>query len=127
MQSGVILLVEDDQMLQMVTKRSIEYLGYACEVVGSAEEAIARSSDDLLLIFMDIRLPGIQGEEAATLIRAAESQGLRKRVPIVSLTGHAVRERCLEAGMDDFLSKPVMINEYKRVIEKWLSHKAGEN
>jgi CheY-like chemotaxis protein len=88
-------------------------------VVGSGEEAVERDAADLALIFMDVGLPGIQGGHATLLIREKELSEKRKRVPIVGLTGHAVREQCLQAGMDDYLQKPAMLEDLKRMIDKW--------
>ncbi|MBC7999850.1 MAG: response regulator [Leptolyngbya sp.] len=123
---GIILVVEDDPTLQMVTKMVITRFGYNCEVVGSGEAAVSRDAADVALIFMDVGLPGIQGGHATMMIREKELTERRKRVPIVGLTGHAIREQCLQAGMDDYLQKPVLMEDIKRMLDKWLSlPKAG--
>lgn len=119
MPNGVILVVEDDPTLQTVVRLALDYLGYRCDVVGTGEEAVARSGDDLLLIFMDIGLPGINGLLATSTIRELESSKLKKHIPIIALTGHASEASCLRAGMDDFLQKPALIADLKRMIEKW--------
>jgi len=116
-----ILVVEDDPTLQLVAKMAIKHLGYACEVVGSGEEAVERDDADLALIFMDIGLPGIQGVHATLLIREKELRERRKRVPIIGLTGHAIKEECLQAGMDDYLQKPALLEDLKRMIDKWIA------
>lgn len=120
MPHGLILVVEDDPTLKMVAKMAINHLGFDCEVVGSGEEAVARDSDDIALIFMDVGLPGIQGGHATMLIREKELNERRKRVPIIGLTGHAIREHCLQAGMDDYLQKPAMIADLQKMLDKWL-------
>jgi CheY-like chemotaxis protein len=119
MQNKIILVVEDDPTLQIVARMSIQHLGYRCEIAGSAEAALERDHRDVALIFMDIGLPGIQGTHATMQIREMELRQQRKRVPIVALTGHAIKEQCLEAGMDDFLLKPALLHDYQRMIEKW--------
>lgn len=121
MPDGIILVVEDDPTLQMVTKMVITRFGYNCEVVGSGEAAVSRDAADVALIFMDIGLPGIQGGHATMLIREKELVERRKRVPIVGLTGHAIREQCLLAGMDDYLQKPAFMEDIKRMLDKWIN------
>ena len=88
-------------------------------MAGSGEEAVERHDSDIALIFMDIGLPGIQGGHATLLIREKELNEHRARVPIVALTGHAQKERCLQAGMDDFLQKPALIADLERVVARW--------
>jgi CheY-like chemotaxis protein len=120
MPAKMILVVEDDPTLQLVVKMTINHLGYDCEVVGSGEEAVERDGADLALILMDIGLPGIQGGHATLLIREKELKERRKRVPIIALTGHAIKDQCLQAGMDDFLQKPALLEDLKRMIDKWI-------
>lgn len=114
----MILLVEDDPTLQMVFKRVIAHLGHTCKTVGTGEEAVSLSDENFTLIFMDVGLPGISGDEATQLIREKEKQERRPRTPIVALTGHANRDQCLSAGMDDFLQKPALIEDVRKMIEK---------
>ncbi len=118
MPDKLILLVEDDPTLQMVFKRVVTHLGHACQTVGSGEEAVSLASENFNLIFMDVGLPGISGEDATQLIRKKEKQEQRPRTPIVALTGHANREQCISAGMDDYLQKPALIEDIRRMIEK---------
>jgi CheY-like chemotaxis protein len=120
MPSGVVLVVEDDPTLQLVMKMAISHLGYQCEVVGSGEEALERDFAKVGLIFMDIGLPGIQGLQATARIRENEQKRQARRVPIVALTGHAVKEQCLEAGMDDYLQKPALVDDIQRMLERHL-------
>lgn len=125
MPARIILVVEDDPTLQLVAKMAIKHLGYQVEVVGSGEEAVDRDGADVALIFMDVGLPGIQGGHATLLIREKELNEKRKRVPIVGLTGHAIREHCVHAGMDDYLQKPAMLDDLKRMIDKWIAADGG--
>ena len=119
MSSRVILVVEDDPTLQLVNRLSLKRLGYDCVTVGTGEAAVEKAGDDILLILMDVGLPGMNGIEAAKRIREKECLEQRQRVPIIGLTGHACREECLEAGMNDFLQKPALMVDLKRMIEQW--------
>ncbi|MBI2809568.1 MAG: response regulator [Candidatus Melainabacteria bacterium] len=118
MPEKLILLVEDDPTLRMVFKRVVAHLGHACQTASSGEEAVSLASENFTLIFMDVGLPGISGEDATQLIRKQEEVERRPRTPIVALTGHANREQCLKAGMDDFLQKPALIEDVRKMIEK---------
>jgi CheY-like chemotaxis protein len=117
--SNLILVVEDDPTLQMVTRRALGVLGHQCVTVGTGEEAVQRYNSDVMLIFMDVGLPGINGGHATSLIREKELRSQKKRVPIIALTGHADAEQCLQAGMDDFLQKPALMADLDRMIKKW--------
>jgi signal transduction histidine kinase/ActR/RegA family two-component response regulator len=107
-----VLLVEDTPVNQMVGSRMLKKLGHAVEVASNGAEAVAavaRGRFDVVL--MDCLMPDVDGYEATIRIRTAERVG---RVPIIALTASATiedRDRCLAAGMDDFLSKPVKIGE----------------
>jgi signal transduction histidine kinase/ActR/RegA family two-component response regulator len=114
-----VLLVEDTPVNQLVASRMLKKLGHTVDVVSNGLDAIAavaRHHFDVVL--MDCQMPDVDGYEATTRIRAAERTG---RVPIVALTASATledRERCLAAGMDDFLSKPVSINELASTLAR---------
>lgn len=117
----IIMLVEDDPVLRDMTKRQLDVLGFDSIPVTSGEEAVERClSEEIAMILMDIGLPGIDGSHATLLIREKELKEQRKRVPIVALTAHSDRERCMLVGMDDFLQKPALLNDIKRVTDRWL-------
>lgn len=121
MTKRTIMLVEDDPILRDMTKRQLETLGFESIPVTSGEEAVEKCSlESIALILMDIGLPGIDGSHATLLIREKELKEQRKRVPIVALTAHSERERCMLVGMDDFLQKPALLNDIKRVTDRWL-------
>src|SRR5579883_2114203 len=106
----VIMLVEDDPVLRDLISRQIKMLGCQSIVVSSGEEAVERVSvASMDMIFMDVGLPGIDGNHATLLIREIELRSHRPRVPIVALTAHSDKEGCMLAGMDDFLQKPALI------------------
>jgi signal transduction histidine kinase/CheY-like chemotaxis protein len=109
------LVVEDNSVNQRVAVRMLERIGCRCTVVDDGQQAIdAIEREPFDLVFMDCQMPVLDGFEATRAIRARGSA-----VPIVALTAGALveeRERCAEAGMDDFLSKPVRSDDFRRVI-----------
>jgi signal transduction histidine kinase/ActR/RegA family two-component response regulator len=114
-----VLLVEDTPVNQMVASRMLKKLGHTVEVASNGLDAVAAVAHGRFdVVLMDCQMPDVDGYEATTRIRAAEQTG---RVPIVALTASATledRERCLAAGMDDFLSKPVSIGELAQALAR---------
>jgi len=114
-----VLLAEDNPVNQTLATRILERLGHRVQVVNDGKEAIERAkTQEFEVIFMDIQMPEMDGLEATMAIRAAEA-GTGKHVPIVAMTAHAMkgdREKCLDAGMDGYLSKPIRIDELKQAI-----------
>jgi two-component system CheB/CheR fusion protein len=73
---------------------------------------------------MDVRMPVMDGCEATRLIRSGEARNVDPRIPIVAMTAHSLagdRERCLQAGMDDYVSKPINVEDLAAVLDQWLS------
>ena len=120
-----ILLAEDDPINQTVAVRFLEKLGYRADVVTNGIEAIkALETTPYDLVLMDVQMPDMDGIEATRIIRSPRSRVLDHGVGIVALTAHAMKgdkERCLEAGMDDYLSKPVQLDELMHAIERFKS------
>jgi two-component system, sensor histidine kinase and response regulator len=117
-----ILIAEDNLINQKVIQRMVQKLGYAVDLVANGQEVIdALSRLSYALIFMDCQMPEIDGFEACREIRKREVGG--PRVPIVAITANAMkgdRERCLAAGMDDYVSKPFKQDDLRAVIDRWI-------
>ncbi|MEI6207786.1 MAG: response regulator [Desulfuromonadales bacterium] len=119
-----ILLAEDNIINQKVAQALLNNLGYKADVVSNGLEAV--SALELInydLVLMDCMMPVMDGFEATTMIRDVSSHVLNHAVPIVAMTANAMmkdREECLEAGMNDYLSKPVKKAELALVFAKWL-------
>ncbi|MBY0248578.1 MAG: response regulator [Nitrospiraceae bacterium] len=122
-----ILVAEDNPINQKIAVKMIEKLGYRVDVAGNGREAIEASGRiHYDLVFMDCQMPEMDGFEATKGIRARE-QGVC-HTPIVAMTANAMkedRERCLEAGMDDYLSKPVASNSLAAVLDRWVPHETA--
>ncbi len=117
-----VLVVEDNTVNQKVAVAMIESLGYTAEAVGNGLEAVegcARQVYDAIL--MDIQMPQMDGFKATAFIR--EREGLTRHTPIIALTASVTaedRQRCLSAGMDDYLSKPVPREALATALRKWM-------
>ena len=118
-----ILLVEDDAINRLVAATNFEDLGAEVVLAEDGETALELlSSASFDLVFMDCQLPGLDGYEVTR--RWRERENADQRLPIIALTAHAVegeRERCLAAGMDEFLTKPLRRGDLQRVLEPWFS------
>jgi CheY-like chemotaxis protein len=115
-----VLIVEDNPLLQLVIMKQLAHLGIQAEAVGDGAQAVSAAAN-FDLIFMDCRLPVLDGFEATVAIRAQE-QDSSSRKKIVALTAgyeDKTREKCIESGMDDCLIKPVGSQALRQVIERW--------
>ena len=120
---GRLLLVEDNPVNQKIATRILQLAGYGCDVAVNGHEAIeAVSNISYDLILMDCQMPEMDGFEATEMIRMGEKErGIR--IPIIAMTANAMqgdRERCLEAGMDDYIGKPAKPEDLIAVLEKWI-------
>ena len=120
--SAHVLLAEDDLVNQMVVEEMLKRLGCVVDVVSDGEAALAAAARNRYdLVFMDCHMPGMDGYEATRLIRE-EEQMRGTRTPIVALTADALagdRERCIESGMDDYMTKPVSGAVLAAAVERW--------
>lgn len=118
-----ILLAEDNLVNQKVASRVLQHLGYAADVVGNGREviqAIANKSYDLIL--MDIQMPEMDGLEATRYIRTQESESKLTPLAIVAMTANATHDDqdiCQQAGMNDYLSKPIQIDKLKSILQHY--------
>jgi CheY-like chemotaxis protein/HPt (histidine-containing phosphotransfer) domain-containing protein len=123
---GRILLAEDNTINQDVALGQLDRLGYTADVVANGREvldSLNRVSYDIIL--MDCMMPEMDGYEATKRIRENERQNAKRRLHIIAMTANAMqgdRDKCIAAGMDDYVSKPVQLAELRRAIEKWNGH-----
>ena len=120
---GRILLVEDNKVNQMVASKMLAAMGLTVDLAENGEKALAALAEKRYdLVLMDCQMPVLDGYEATRAFRSQEPQG-EKRLPIIAMTAHAMegdRQKCLEAGMDDYLAKPVKKELLRKVLGQWL-------
>ncbi len=124
-----ILLVEDNQINQMVAAGILEDVGLQVDIAANGLEAISSLQEAALdvpytLVLMDCQMPEMDGYEATRSIRAGKASELNITIPIIAMTANAMagdREKCLAAGMDDYLSKPINAELLIEKIQQWLS------
>ncbi len=124
------LVVEDNPVNRLVAVKMLGRLGGEAIAVGGGAEAIARCAVERFdIIFMDCQMPGIDGYETSRRLKAAAPSGPCRGTPIVALTANALAEneqRCLDAGMDAYLAKPVRLEELRAALDKWVGAQARE-
>jgi len=117
-----ILLAEDNLINQKLAATLLKKIGFSIDIVNDGYETVeAIKKEKYDLVLMDIQMPEFDGLEATRTIRKQEKKG--SHIPIIAMTAHAMkgdRERCLNAGMDDYLSKPLKRSELIAAIERWL-------
>ena len=117
-----VLVAEDNEVNRLLVKRMFEKLGCRIDLAGNGREAVAMASQLRYdIIFMDCFMPELDGYGASRELRELE-QGER-RVPIIALTANAMaddRAKCLAAGMDDYLSKPVTVDDIRKTLQRWV-------
>ena len=115
-----ILLVEDNPVNQRLAQRILEHSGYSVVMAGNGKEALAALTGQRFdLILMDVQMPVMDGFEATRAIREHEHGS---HIPIIAITAHAMtgdRERCLAAGMDGYLTKPIRSAELLRLVSNY--------
>ncbi len=115
-----ILLVEDNKLSQKMMFYTLRHMGLDADMADDGEEAVDKASqEDYDLILMDIQMPGYDGYEATRLIRSGEEGRGARRAFIVGLTGNVYdgeREKCIKAGMDDFLPKPFDVELFTELV-----------
>ncbi|MXG89474.1 ATP-binding protein [Nocardioides flavescens] len=128
---GRILVVEDNQINQLVAEGMLTRLGYEVEIAGNGAVCLSRMAgnpDRYDAVLMDCQMPVIDGFDATRAVRAL--QGEERHTPIIAMTAAALtgeRERCLEAGMDDFLTKPVDRDLLAEVLAHWVGRGTADD
>jgi len=122
-----ILVADDNVVNQKVAVLQLRQMGYEADVVANGREALAALATQAYdLVFMDAQMPELDGFEATRIIRKGQASGdpsYPTHLPIIAMTAHAmsgVREECLEAGMDDYLSKPVRVERLRAMLDQYL-------
>jgi len=118
---GRVLVVDDNPVNRLVVEAMLRKRGLAVDLAEDGGEALILLAPAHLAVFMDCQMPNVDGYQATAAIRAAEGPGVH--VPIIAMTARAMdgdRERCLRAGMDDYLSKPLRSEDLDAVLERWV-------
>jgi len=127
-----ILLVEDNMVNQIVATEILEQAGFMVDTADNGQEAVDTLSDDnaaeFSIVLMDCQMPVLDGFEASRMIRKIEKQKNIPPIPIIALTANALkgdRERCLEAGMNDYITKPIDVDALNKMLAKHIHTDAG--
>ena len=119
----LILIAEDNEINQKVLMAIFNKNNYSFEIAQNGQEALDRIQNKSYdLILMDCQMPVLDGFTTTTLIREYETTFNKQRCPIIAITANAMqgdKEKCMNAGMDDFLSKPFKSQEIISVVNKW--------
>lgn len=122
--SDLILVAEDHPINQKVAEMYLQELGYCCHIVSNGKEAIdAINKNKYALLLMDLQMPEMDGLEATELIRKAEEFN-GSHMTIIAMTAFSRtedRDRCIAAGMDDYIGKPIELSQLRSKLEKWLA------
>ena len=117
-----LLVAEDNPVNQLVATRMLEKLGYRADVAANGAEAVeALTRIDYAAVLMDCQMPELDGFEATREIR--RRQALPRRTPVIAMTASATesdRDKCFDADMDDYISKPVRLAELAAVLTRWV-------
>ncbi len=120
-----ILLVEDNRINQMVALQILQRAGYSADSAGNVQEAIERlKRHRYALVLMDVQMPGMDGISATRVVRDPDSGVLDHTVPIIAMTAYDAdedRRACGEAGMNAFLTKPLEVDSFLQLVQRYLN------
>ena len=126
-----ILIAEDNVTNQQVALGILRKLGYDADVIPDGAEAVRALEETFYdLVLMDCQMPVMDGFEATRAIRSADSKVKNRNVPVIAMTAHALkgdRERCIAAGMDDYIPKPITPGSVSGVVDRWLVNGVKES
>ena len=115
-----ILVVDDDPGIRLALTKQLQKLGHTAESVQNGALAVqAVEKNGYALVLMDVGMPVLDGLQATQKIRAMEKMQNTKHHPIVALTGQSDKSKCLAAGMDEFLQKPALLDDLRKMIERF--------
>ncbi len=124
-----ILVAEDNEVNQIVFKQTLDDLGYSYAIASTGAEAVELYEElSPRVICMDVSMPVMNGHDATKEIRKRE-EGTDKHIPIIAVTAHAIKgdeDECFDAGMDDYITKPISPNLFEEKLTKWMSKKEEE-
>ena len=124
-----LLLAEDNEVNRKIAMRFLEKAGFRVATVSNGRDAVtAAATGDFALVLMDVQMPEMDGLTATAEIRKMEAAAGRRRLPIVAMTANAMngdRERCLEAGMDDYMTKPLSSHVLELKVRYWSQRRDG--
>ncbi|WP_076262814.1 hybrid sensor histidine kinase/response regulator [Intrasporangium flavum] len=129
--NGTVLVVEDNEINQLVAQGVLESLGYDVVLAVNGVEAVdlhRERARDFVAVLMDCQMPQMDGYEATRRIRGQEPPGTR--LPVIAMTAAAIageRERCLQAGMDDFLTKPIDVALLGTTLQRWTGSRVARH
>jgi len=119
-----VLVVDDSPVNTRIAALQLERLGYSPEIAQNGREALAKTAEgEYAALLLDIQMPGLDGYSVARAIREHEKSQGRSRLPIIALTANVLdgeAERCQDAGMDDYMPKPMSIDRLARTLERWI-------
>ncbi|MDD2835417.1 MAG: response regulator, partial [Methanothrix sp.] len=126
-----ILVAEDNPVNQKVAQVLLGKMGLQSDVVANGREAVnALQTIPYDLVLMDCQMPEMDGYEATSKIRQPESKALNPCIPIIAMTAlamHGDREKCIQAGMNDFIAKPILRRDLTEMLDRWLATTDGKS
>jgi len=122
-----ILIAEDNVVNQKVVLRMLTELGFDVEAVCNGKDAVEKiKNNNFNAVLMDVQMPEMDGFAATKMIRNLEDS--RKNIPVIAITAHALKgdkEKCLEAGMNDYITKPINAKQLSKVLDSWVNLPVG--